>query len=169
MDNWVPLAGVVIAQFVLVGLFFVRQRAEDERRWHEKRLDAYRDLSKAARMASEVFALAEESEALDDRRLVEAVNAADTCMLDIDLLSSPEVREAAGALHTWLEMCIVFEASSQAFPKHENLLEARFDFERAVRMELGVKEPKLSRKDRDLLEAVEAADEPEAETPDGRS
>ena len=165
MDNWVPLAGVVIAQFVLVALFFVRQRAEDERRWHEKRLDAYRDLSKAARMASEVFALAEEAEDLDYRRLVAAVNAADTCMLDIDLLSSPTVREAASALHTWLEMCVVFEASSQAFPKHENLLEARFEFEKAVRTELGVKEPKLSKEDRELLAEVEAADEPETETP----
>jgi hypothetical protein len=104
MDNWVPLTAVVIAQFVLVGLFFARQRAEDERRWHEKRLNAYRDLSKAARMASEVFALAEEPEDLDDRRLVEAVNAADICMLDIDLLSSPRVREAAIGVHTLLEL-----------------------------------------------------------------
>ena len=165
MDNWVPLAGVVIAQFVLVGLFFVRQSAEDRRRWHEKRLDAYRDLSRAARMASEVFTLAEEPDDFDDKRFVEAVNAADTCMLDIDLLSSPEVREAATALHTWLEMCITFDASSDAFPTHENLLTARFEFEAAVRMELGVKEPKRSKEDRKLLAAVEVTDEPDGESP----
>jgi hypothetical protein len=165
MDNWVPLAGVVMAQFVLVGLFFVGQRAEDERRWHEKRLDAYRDLSRASRMASEVFALAEAPEDLDDRRLVEAVNAADSCMLDIDLLSSPEVREAATALHTWLEMCVVFDAGSQTFPKHEDLLTGRFEFERAVRKELGVKEPTLSKEDRELIAAVEAVSEPESGPP----
>ena len=162
MDNWVPLAGVVIAQFVLVGLFFLRQRAEDQRRWHQRRLDAYRDLSKAARIASEVFALAEESEDLDDRRLVEAVNAADRSMLDIELLSSPKVREASTALHTWLEMCVVFQPGSQAFPKHADLLEARFGFERAVRLELGVKESKLSNEDRELIALVQAADDAEA-------
>lgn len=110
-------------------------------------------------MASEVFALAETPEDLDDRRLVEAVNAADSCMLDIDLLSAPDVREAATALHTWLEMCLVLDAGSRAFPKHEDLLAGRFDFERAVRKELGVKEPTLSKEDKELIAAVEAASE----------
>ena len=41
MSDWLPLLGVVIAQFVLVGLYFVKQRADDRRRWLERQLVAY--------------------------------------------------------------------------------------------------------------------------------
>src|SRR5690242_19829571 len=102
MNGWAPLAGVVLAQFVLVGLYFAKLRADDRRRWSEKQLDAYRALSRAARSASHVFAMAEEPEDLDDRRFVDAMNDADACMLDIDLLT-PAVRDAATAVSTILE------------------------------------------------------------------
>lgn len=41
MDDWLPLTGVVIAQFVLVGLYFLKQGADDKRRWLERQLIAY--------------------------------------------------------------------------------------------------------------------------------
>ncbi|HET6293845.1 MAG TPA: hypothetical protein VFG33_10730 [Kribbella sp.] len=159
MENWVPLVGVVVAQFVLLGLYVAKQKADDRRRWHEKRLDAYRALSKSARQASSIYAGATESEDLDDRRFVLAMNEADACMLDIDLLSSPSTREAAVAVATVLEMCVVFDPEDAAFPTAEHLLSVRFDFERAVRTELGIpKEPRrLSREDRQLLAAIESA------------
>lgn len=46
MKDWLPLIGVVIAQCVILLLFWFKQRADDNRRWHEKRLDSYRALSK---------------------------------------------------------------------------------------------------------------------------
>ena len=44
MKEWLPLMGVVIAQFVIIGLYFVKQRVDDKRRWHERRLIVYSDL-----------------------------------------------------------------------------------------------------------------------------
>jgi hypothetical protein len=41
MTDWLPLVGVVIAQFVLVGLYLVKQRGDDRRRWMERQLVAY--------------------------------------------------------------------------------------------------------------------------------
>lgn len=138
MKDWLPLGGVVIAQFVLVGLYFAKLRADDKRRWHEKRLDAYRALSRAGRDASLVFAEAEQPEDLDDRQLVEAMAAADACSLDIALLSSETVREKADALQTCLEMCVIFDVRSEAFPTAAEMIAARHDFENAVRQELGI-------------------------------
>lgn len=91
-----------------------------------------------------VFAHAEEVEDLDDRRFVTAMNDGDACMLDIALLSSNLVREEAEALQTIIEMCVVFDAKNdQAFPTAEMLLEARSDFENAVRQELGIDRKKF--------------------------
>ena len=74
VQAWLPVLGVIIAQFVLVGLYYAKQRADDRRRWHEKRLDVYRALSLAGRHASHVFAMAEDPEDFNDSRLVEAMN-----------------------------------------------------------------------------------------------
>jgi hypothetical protein len=41
MEDWLPLLGVVIAQVVILAVFWMRQRAEDKRRWHERRLELY--------------------------------------------------------------------------------------------------------------------------------
>lgn len=41
MEGWQPVIGVVVAQFVLVALYFGKLRADDRRRWHERRLDLY--------------------------------------------------------------------------------------------------------------------------------
>lgn len=144
MKDWLPLIGVVIAQFVIVSLYFGKQRADDRRRWHEKRLDSYRDMAKAGRDASVVFAQAEEPEDLDDARLVAALDAADSCALDISLLATQEVRERAEMIHTLLEMTIVFEPGSNEFPTAVMFIEARNDFENAVRQELGIDRRRLT-------------------------
>lgn len=41
MEDWLPLIGVVIARFVILLLFWLKQRGDDQRRWHEKRLDSF--------------------------------------------------------------------------------------------------------------------------------
>lgn len=41
MKDWLPLIGVVIAQFAILFLFVLKQRADDKRRWNEKRLELY--------------------------------------------------------------------------------------------------------------------------------
>lgn len=138
MKDWLPLVGVVIAQIVILILFWLKQRSDDKRRWHEKRLDAYRALSRAGSEASQVFASAEEVEDLDDRRFVTAMNEADACILDVALLSTTEVRDKAEALRTLLEMCVVLDVTSGAFPRAGALLTARFEFESSVRQELGI-------------------------------
>lgn len=138
VKDWLPLIGVVIAQFVIVSLYFGKQRADDRRRWHERRLDSYRVMAKAARDASAVFAQAEDQAELDDSRLVVALDAADSCSLDISMLATQEVREKAEAIHTLLEMAVVFRPGSDAFPTAVMFIEARNDFENAVRQELGV-------------------------------
>lgn len=138
MKEWLPLVGVVVAQFVLVFLYFLKQRADDKRRWHEKRLDAYRELSQAGRTASAVFASAEGAADLDDRRFVTAMNDGDACQLDIGFLATDLVREKAGYLQTLLEMCVVFDPTDDGFPSAADLITARGDFESSVRQELGI-------------------------------
>jgi hypothetical protein len=41
VKDWIPLVSVLIAKLVILTLFWFKQRGDDARRWHEKRLDAY--------------------------------------------------------------------------------------------------------------------------------
>jgi hypothetical protein len=138
VKDWLPLIGVILAQFVVVGLFFAKQRGEDRRRWHDRRLDVYRRLSAAIRLAMEVRVSAEGPEDINDRRLVQAMNDGDSALLDIDFIATDLVRTRAEEVQTLLEMCVVIDAGTEAFPAYEQLLSARHAFENAVRQELGV-------------------------------
>ena len=78
-------------------------------------------MGKAARSTLGVLA-AKEPEDRDDHRMVVAGREADAWMLDIDLLSSPDVHEAAWNLADDLRMLAVDPRS--AFPTEANLLTA---------------------------------------------
>ena len=84
MKDWLPLVGVVIAQVVILGLFWLKQRNDDKRRWHEKRLDAYIDfIAMTRQVLDEKLSDADKLEAWYDE------------LLNVQLLASDPVRKAA--------------------------------------------------------------------------
>jgi hypothetical protein len=86
----------------------------------------------------EVRVEAEEPEDFNDRRLVQAMTDADSALLDIDFIATDLVRTTAEEAQRLLEMCVIIDGGTEAFPTYEQLLSARHAFENAVRQELGV-------------------------------
>ena len=156
MQSWLPLLGVVIAQFVLVALYFAKQRADDKRRWHENRLAAYRRLAGAARDAYEVLLVTEDTEKLDDRRLTVTLAEADACQLDIALLSSEPVRKRAETLRMLIELSAVLTPDAKSFPTTSEFEKARRGFEQAVRAELGIRDPVRAEDDPFTMAIIES-------------
>jgi hypothetical protein len=91
MTVWLPLVGVVIAQFVLVGLYFLKQRADDKRRWSERQLIVYSDFLSLGRERSRSLGKVETD---NERR--ESYQEWKASLSQVMLLGAEDVREAAG-------------------------------------------------------------------------
>ena len=136
-------ASVALAQGVVVLLFFARQKAEDERRWHERRLESYAAIVRAARDGFNAVNVIEgDVDSIDWASLSEAMGRVDECSLDIALLSSDPVREEAEKVRTILEMFLVLDPQAAGYPSPASLLSARYELEIAVRKELRIKTPR---------------------------
>lgn len=165
----VPLltfAGVLLAQAVVLYGLFARQRADDQRRWHEKRVEAYLELLAAAHEVIEPLILlghappttaqnqpaeATSREALMRRLELSAVKA-DEAFIPVRLLGTDPVRTAAYELWKILKEWSVDDAMDQVQYDPETSREIwgglladatarRGEFEAKIRDEIGIKSP----------------------------
>lgn len=158
MKDWLPFVGVVMAQFVLVGLFFVRQRADDKRRWHEKRIVSYMEFVTLARAYDKILPSQKWTKNMSQDEMREVrlrINAAhDSWMdsyFDIQLLASDPVRDAGAELvekynkaADWEEGLFRGEESgsfAEWMHYRNSTKNALGQFQAAVRHELGVSRP----------------------------
>lgn len=138
---FVPLAtflGVILAQGVVVLLFFARQRAEDKRRWHEKRREVYAEYARAAFKAYRLYLVSNDGWDINQVDLDDLLSLVDELQLDVDLLSSEEVKAKATVLQATLDMIRMAGTLDLPMPTGEDILAARLGFEEAVREELGI-------------------------------
>ncbi|HEY9251561.1 MAG TPA: hypothetical protein VIP06_02800 [Nocardioides sp.] len=155
MKDWLPLVAVVIAQFVLVGLYLLKQRADDKRRWHEKRLYAYTDFVSRTRSyekAIHTLKWAEKKTGAERRELFDRFGAAYDAWTDtyfgLQLLASDEVRAVAAEVVKLLDRRADWEegafqggetGSMTEWMQYNSSIRTVIEkFQAAVRRELGV-------------------------------
>lgn len=146
MKEWLPLIGVVIAQFVLVGLYFLKQFADDKRRWHQKRLDVYSSfvidhlaMIRALPIRTHHPITEEEKELLSSQR-----DALLGLLFEVQLIGTRAVIDASeGMVDALSELERArTESAVQWVEQHQNCNRARHTFQESVRKELGVKSPR---------------------------
>lgn len=153
MKEWLPLVGVVVAQFVLVGLYFLKQRADDTRRWHEKRLSAYTEFVSRARSYDKVIPTVnwvKDKTDAERREIFGRFGAAYDAWMDayfaLQLLASDDVRAVAGEVvevfdrrADWEELRGGENPSLDEWKQyHRSTRRVIEKFQAAVRRELGV-------------------------------
>lgn len=137
----VPLAtflSVVLAQGVVVVLFFTRQRGEDKRRWHDKRREVYANYARASFRVYRLYLSGNDGADIDQVQLADLLDEIDDLQLDVDLLSADPVKEKATVLQATLDLIRMYTVLDVSMPSAEDILLARLEFEEAVREELGV-------------------------------
>lgn len=139
MKDWLPLLGVVVAQVVILSLYWIKQRSDDARRWHDKRLEMYSALALAFRDA---IAAGVEPSQRDSERLGDAIDRAGLANFQITLLATDKVRAAADHLMSALGAFRRPFAGDELTPLLQSLVEAKTDFDEAVRAELGISRPR---------------------------
>jgi hypothetical protein len=136
----VTILGILAAQMVVVWLFFARQKAEDDRRWHQKRLELYIDFTRG------VLDYTNDPSATDGETWL-LRDWVHRCSAQISLVASKPVHDAAQSLLS--ATLDVIEASTSgsrgaelppgSYP--QSLHEKRLAFEAAARNELGIARP----------------------------
>jgi hypothetical protein len=177
VKDWLPLITVVIAQFVLVGLYFAKQRADDKRRWHEKRLETYvAFLDRVHRLQDSVRPEGESASLglfrMTDDEVWEQLRECQREIDRMDLLSPGAVGDAATGI--WAALLVVFAASDDTTAEHvearrqgeESLDLELASFQRAVRRALGVPPmrslpARFSPRDRHAVDAPTIESEPQ--------
>lgn len=159
MKDWLPLVGVVFAQFVIIGLYLTKQRSDDKRRWDEKRLLAYSDFARLARAldkAATPLKWVQTKETDEREEIFSTFGAAQDEWTDsyfaLQLLASNDVRGAAANVQTTLSKRIDWEEGlyrgsevgslGEWMQHHSEVRKSLTTFEDAVRLELRVTKPK---------------------------
>ena len=141
MSEWAPFVATLLAQAVIVALYLAKQRADDRRRWHDKRLELYTEFTSSF-AGFTGLAL----DRLDDTSLDPAKN--ELKVLDanlrhahfqMQLLSTPEVAAAAESVLAALGLVFFAQHKDKEFWTHyQEAFRALDIFHAAARRELGV-------------------------------
>lgn len=147
MNEWSPLVGVVIAQTVILALFWLRQRSDDRRRWHEKRLATYQDFSRDLRALRQLILTASAGgrdleASFASSEYLSAWDRLGDRTSDVMLLASDPVIQAAMSAND-----VFYELSrKRPFAEHSEMRQAlnhqSAAFQNAVRRELGIVIPR---------------------------
>lgn len=140
-------AGIVLAQLVVIALYFAGRRADDRRRWHDKRLEAYSSFTADYRemllYLASAYGLLKKGGAIDQERVSTLYEAVGRPFFDIQLLATDPVRQAAEDVMgkvAWFDLIIAPSAQGW-FDQIEQAEEAKESFDEAVRRELGIAKP----------------------------
>jgi hypothetical protein len=155
MKDWLPFLGVIIAQFIVLLIAYMKIRADDKRRWYEERRRTYvRFLERVWRLQAAVSA-SRTGDILPgsmstDEVLLELQGCQGDAM-EMDLLSSLAVSDSATGVWAWLT--VLWASTDEDDTEHlelekktqENVNDALKEFIASVRNELGLKAHKERR------------------------
>lgn len=150
----VTFASVVLAQLVIVALYFAGRRADDRRRWHDKRLEAYSSFTSDYRemllhlTESRELLMKGAGDAVDYARAGVVYEQLSKPFFDIQLLGTDPVRRSADELLGRLAWFVLVgeleatKASAQLWDAHLNrAIDSKDAFDDEVRKELGISKP----------------------------